>query len=108
MAAYGLYSHIQSNKRRSIALLAGLFLLVYVLTYAGALLAEAFTVEAPVDWYLQQAFSDLKMAAPYVTIGTLIWIFIAYKFHQSMIDALTGGETVTRNEQPRLYNLLQN
>ncbi len=24
-AAYGLYSHIQSNKRRSIALLLGLF-----------------------------------------------------------------------------------
>ena len=41
MAAYGLYTHIQSNKRRSIALLIGLFLLVYVLVFAGALLAEA-------------------------------------------------------------------
>ena len=39
--AYGLYTHIQSNKRRSIALLIGLFLLVYVMTFAGALLAEA-------------------------------------------------------------------
>ena len=28
-AAYGLYTHIQSNKRRSIALLLGLFFLVY-------------------------------------------------------------------------------
>ena len=108
MAAYGLYSHIQSNKRRSVVLLAGLFLLVYVLTYAGALLAEAFMVDAPVDWYLRQAFSDLKMAAPFVTAGTLVWILIAYKFHQSMIDALTGGEIVTRAEQPRLYNLLEN
>ena len=41
MAAFGLYSHIQSNKRRSIALIVGLFFLVYVMTYAGALLAEA-------------------------------------------------------------------
>ena len=40
MAAYGLYTHIQSNRRRSIALLIGLFLLVYVLVFAGALLAE--------------------------------------------------------------------
>ena len=31
MAAYGLYSHIQSNKRRSVALLIGLFLLVYLM-----------------------------------------------------------------------------
>ena len=108
MAAYGLYSHIQSNKHRSVALLIGLFLLVYVLTYAGALLAEAFTVDATVDWYLRQAFVDLKWASPFVTVGTLLWILIAYKFHQSMIDALTGGELVTRNEQPRLYNLLEN
>ena len=33
---------------------------------------------------------------------------IAYNFHQSMIDAVTGGEDVTRQEQPRLYNLLEN
>ena len=33
---------------------------------------------------------------------------IAYFFHQSMIDAVTGGEDVTRQQQPRLYNLLEN
>ena len=33
---------------------------------------------------------------------------IAYFFHQSMIDAVTGGEGVTRQQQPRLYNLLEN
>ena len=33
---------------------------------------------------------------------------IAYKFHQAMIDAVTGGREVTRQEEPRLYNLLEN
>jgi heat shock protein HtpX len=33
---------------------------------------------------------------------------IAYYFHQSIIDAVTGGEAVTRQQQPRLYNLLEN
>src|SRR5262244_2121299 len=80
MAAYGLYTHIQSNKRRSVALLIGLFFLVYILVYA----------------------------APWATIGTALWIFIAYKFHQTMIDAVTGGREVTRQEEPRLYNLLEN
>ena len=37
MAAYGLYTHIASNKFRSMLLLAGLFLLIYVLVFAGAL-----------------------------------------------------------------------
>jgi heat shock protein HtpX len=40
MAAYGLYTHIQSNKRRSVALLIGLFFLVYLLVYAGALVGK--------------------------------------------------------------------
>ena len=49
MAAYGLYTHIQSNRRRSIILLVGLFLLVYVLVYAGALAAEALSVNADLN-----------------------------------------------------------
>lgn len=108
MAAYGLYTHIQSNKRRSIALLIGLFLLVYVLVYAGALLAEALSVNAPLDYLLRAAWFDFIKAAPFATVGTVVWIFIAYKFHQSMIDAVTGARQVTRQEEPRVYNLLEN
>jgi heat shock protein HtpX len=108
MAAYGLYSHIQSNRRRSIALIVGLFFLVYVLVYAGALTAEALSVYADVDTLMQLALADTIKALPFATIGTVIWIVIAYYFHQNMIDALTGGREVQRAEQPRLYNILEN
>jgi heat shock protein HtpX len=108
MAAYGLYTHIQSNRRRSIALLVGLFFLVYVMVYAGALVAEALSTPADVNTLLQLALNDLISALPYATIGAALWIVIAYYFHQSMIDALTGGEEVKRTDQPRLYNLLEN
>ena len=108
MAAYGLYTHIQSNKRRSIALLIGLFVLVYVMVFAGALLAEALTVRAPLDYLMRAAVYDWVKAAPFATVGAVVWIFIAYKFHQSMIDAVTGARPVTRQEEPRLYNLLEN
>src|SRR4249919_2612531 len=108
MAAYGLYTHIQSNKRRSIALLIGLFLLVYLLVYAGALTGEALTNDAPLDVLMRVALRDALYAAPWATLGTALWILIAYKFHQSMIDAVTGGREVTRQEEPRLYNLLEN
>ncbi|HET9246237.1 MAG TPA: M48 family metalloprotease, partial [Xanthobacteraceae bacterium] len=108
MAAYGLYTHIQSNKRRSVALLIGLFFLVYLLVYAGALVGEALTIDAPPDVLLRRALSDALYAAPWATLGTALWILIAYKFHQSMIDAVTGGREVTRQGEPRLYNLLEN
>ena len=109
MAAYGLYTHIASNKLRSMLLLAGLFLLIYVLVYAGALLAEvALNSGRPVDDYLTAAARDLVKAFPYATGAAALWIVIAYFFHQNMIDAVTGGEDVTRKQQPRLYNLLEN
>jgi heat shock protein HtpX len=108
MAAYGLYSHIQSNRRRSIALLVGLFFLVYVLVYAGALVAAALLINADLDMLMQIAWTDLLKAAPFATLGTALWIVIAYYFHQDMIDALTGGREVQRADQPRLYNILEN
>ena len=116
MAAYGLYTHIQSNKRRSIALLIGLFFLVYAMVFAGALLAEALTAHGyngryggpPLDYLIRAAEFDFIKALPFATVGTVIWIFIAYKFHQSMIDAVTGARAVSRAEAPRLYNLLEN
>src|SRR6266446_91223 len=107
MAAYGLYSHIQSNKRRSIALLVGLFGLVYLLVYAGALAGEAMSYNASLQYLARQAWQDLIAAAPLATVGTVVWIVIAYYFHQTMIDLLTGGREVSRTEEPRLYNLLE-
>src|SRR4030095_2091599 len=69
---------------------------------------EAMSDYASIQWLLRQAWSDFLKAAPFATIGTALWIFIAYKFHQSLIDMVTGGQEVTRKEEPRLYNLLEN
>jgi heat shock protein HtpX len=109
MAAYGLYTHIASNRFRSMLLLGGLFVLIYVMVYAGALIAEVLTHGGgTVDDYLLAALRDLITAFPYATGGAALWIVIAYFFHQSIVDAVTGGEDVTRQQQPRLYNLLEN
>src|SRR3981189_1300956 len=109
MAAYGLYTHIASNKFRSMLLLAGLFVLIYVVVYAGALIAEVvINSDASVDYYLAAAGRDLVTAFPYATGAAALWIVIAYFFHQSIIDAVIGGEDVTRQQEPRLYNLLEN
>ncbi|MCL2716171.1 MAG: M48 family metallopeptidase [Alphaproteobacteria bacterium] len=109
MAAYGLYTHIASNRRRSILLTAGLFFFFYLLIFAGALLGEASAQPGyPAAFYVNLALADLKAAFPFATIGVVVWMAIAYFFHQRMIDALTGGREVIRTEQPRLYNALEN
>src|SRR6476469_5365218 len=102
MAAYGLYTHIASNKFRSMLLLAGLFVLIYVMVFAGALIAEVVIDSGgSLDVYLAAAMRDLVRAFPYATLAAALWIAIAYFFHQSIIDAVTGGEDVTRLQAPR-------
>ncbi|HEX5230642.1 MAG TPA: M48 family metallopeptidase [Bradyrhizobium sp.] len=109
MAAYGLYTHIASNRLRSMLLLAGLFVLVYVMVYAGALIIEVINDSSrAADYYLTMALNDVIRTLPYSTGAAALWIVIAYFFHQSIVDAVTGGEDVTRQQQPRLYNLLEN
>jgi heat shock protein HtpX len=125
MAAYGLYTHIAANRVRSLILLAGLFLLVYVLVFAVALGFEGLTYQAPSPVYspaagvwidqgtslapiFESAWADLLRILPWASLGAAVWIVIAYFWHQSLIDGVTGGHSVTREEQPRLYNLLEN
>jgi heat shock protein HtpX len=105
--AYGLYTHIRANQRRSIALLIVLFGLVYVMVFAGALAGEALTWNASLDWLIRRAEKDWLAAAPWATLGTALWVLVAYKFHQRLIDMVTGGYQVTRREQPRLWDLLE-
>lgn len=106
--AFGLYTHIRANQWRSYALILGLFLLVYLMVYAAALLFEGFYWDASLDWLLRKALDDFIQALPYATIGAAIWLVIAYRFHQRLIDFVTSGREVTRQEEPRLYNLLEN
>ncbi|WP_454916793.1 M48 family metallopeptidase [Xanthobacter sediminis] len=108
MQAFGLYTHIRANRVRSGFLIAGLFLLIYVMVFAGALLAEAFTREAPLDALLRQALHDLVQALPWATAAALAWLVIAYYFNRALIAASTGAHAVTRQDEPKLYTLLEN
>src|SRR5499433_3059800 len=107
--ANALCSQPRPARRRSGSLRTGLPFLVYLMTYAGALAAEVLVGgDARLDFLLRAAWRNALYSLPWVTIGTVIWILIAYKFHQAMIDAITGGREVTRQEEPRVYNLLEN
>ena len=106
--AYGLYTHIRANRIRSVLLLVGLFVLVYVLVFAGALMARAMSEDASLDWLLRRASRDLLVASPFATAAAAGWIWLAFRYNQWLIDAVTRGREVTREEEPRLYNLLEN
>jgi heat shock protein HtpX len=107
-AAFGLYTHIQANRRRSIALLIGLFGLILVLVYAADLIAEAFMGHQSLDRIMMAAAERTLYLSPFVAAGVAIWLFIAYRLHQWLIDRVTDSRAITREEAPDLYNLLEN
>ena len=45
---------------------------------------------------------------PWVVVGVLIWFVIAYFGNVSMVQRATGARPVTRKENPRLYNIVEN
>jgi heat shock protein HtpX len=81
MAAYGLYSHIRTNRVRSVILIVGLFFLLLLLTFAGSLIASVFLRRRRAARLSALGARQNTIAAiPFVAIGTLIWLWIAWLF----------------------------
>ncbi len=113
MAAVGLQTYIWNNNIRSVLLLAGfpvlLLGMVYFLTLGmiwGDILpryaAAAHGGAAGYALYL------MIKSAPLAIAVAVVWFVIAYFFNEAIIDFATGSKPVTREEQPELYNTLEN
>jgi heat shock protein HtpX len=108
MQAFGLYTHIRANRTRSVILIGGMFLLVYVVTFALSLIFEAFRRNDELARIMARAFADLQWAWPWASVAALLWIWLAYEFNHTIVAAVTGSKSVAREAEPRLYNLLEN
>ncbi len=109
LAATGLRSHIWNNNLKSVLLLAGFPFLILALVYAGAVLFIGYAnYEPDLGSAFGEALYAMPMVTPWVLAGVAIWFAIAWFSHQAIIDASTGAKRVTRNDEPELYNLLEN
>jgi len=112
MAAFGLGTHISSNNFKSVLLLAGFPVLLLLLLYGLFLLYAGVTgdfgaykgVEGPFIW----AANNLVNTWPFAIGGALVWFVIAYFSHQALIDMSTGARALSRQQDPRVWNLLEN
>jgi heat shock protein HtpX len=109
--AVGLQTYIWANNRRSIYLLAAFPVLLLVLTFAVELVLMGMGA-LPSYPSLGQDFAYaaglMAESAPLAIIVAGVWFVIAYLSNQAIIDLATGARVIERQDNPELYNLLEN
>jgi heat shock protein HtpX len=106
--AFGLYTHIQKNRLKSIFLLASFVLLIHAVLFSLLLIYEAVTFGGTGEEIFEAAVDDLRSAWPVGLIAAGAWFIVAFLFHQWMIDRATRAQGLERLQEPRLYNLMEN
>ena len=117
----GLYGHIQKNALKSVLLLASFTVLVALFFACWCVIYVAIadyvtyrysfghhhaplTVERILSEGAQCAWSLWWVPL----LGTAGWFVFAYVFHGDLIASATGASPVSRTQEPKLYNLVEN
>ncbi|MCW5723666.1 MAG: M48 family metallopeptidase [Maricaulaceae bacterium] len=115
LGAAGLRTHIWNNNLKSLALLAGFPVLLILIGYAFALVFAAlggggayYGKGYGLEGDFAAAWDMMPVIIPVALGAAAIWFAIAWFSHQAIIDAATGAHKVSRAEEKRLYNLLEN
>ena len=106
--AYGLYTHIQKNRLKSLLLLFSFVLLIHAVLFSLVLIFEALSYGGTVAEIVEAAVDDIRYAWPLGLIVACFWFVIAFFFHQHMIDFATRAKGIERRDEPDLYNALEN
>ncbi|MGP9818394.1 M48 family metalloprotease [Salinarimonas sp. NSM] len=106
---FGLYTHIRANRIRSVLLVAGLFALVLLVGWAVALalVAAGDASGAPPEAIAAGAFDTYVLWTPWLVLGTLAWVGISVALNTRIVAATTGARTLAREDDPRLYGMLE-
>ena len=105
--AYGLQTHIQANRLRTVFLLLSFVGLLTALLFSVFLLYEA-AFAGTTSQIMTRAAVDLSHRWPLAVAAALAWFAVAWFFQDSMIDFATGARPVARADAPKLYNALEN
>lgn len=60
------------------------------------------------DFSVEYVNRQFLYTIPWITIGVLIWFTIAWFSHSAMIRSATDSRPLSRNENKRVYNLVEN
>lgn len=107
LGSYGLKTYIWNNRLKSLLLLVGFPLLLFLICFAFALVISAFD-NPDVGQGIENAIALTPALIPVALGGALVWFVIAWFANQTIVDLMTGAKDIDRRTDARLYDLLEN
>jgi len=99
----GLNTQIWNNNLKSVVLL-----ILFPVVILGLVWLFVFLVQSTPENRIAGANSMFIRSVPWVAIGVLAWFTIAWFSHTTMIARATGSAPLSRKENKRIYNLVEN
>lgn len=105
MKYFGLQSQIWRNNSNSVLLLVMFPIIFFVLTW---LFFFFLSLNSEAHRTISQVNHSFIITMPFILIGILVWFTIAWFSHSAMINSATDSKPLARNENKRVYNLVEN
>jgi heat shock protein HtpX len=106
LGSYGLRTYIWNNRLKSLVLLAGFPVLLFLICFGFALIIAA-TNDPSVDQGIADAVAITPSLVPVALAGAGIWFVIAWFANTRIIAMATGARSIERRDNPRLWNILE-
>ncbi len=99
----GLSRQIWNNNIKSVVLL-----ILFPIVILGLVWLFVFLVQPLPDYRVERANQLFFTSVPWVIAGVGLWFVIAWFSHTGMIERATGSAPLSRKENKRIYNLVEN
>jgi heat shock protein HtpX len=103
MAYVGLNTQVWRNNSKSI-----LLLVMFPLVIMGLVWIFIYFIQPEPGERFAYANQAYIRTAPWVLVGVALWFIVAYFSHSQMIEKATGSAPLSRKENKRVYNLVEN
>jgi heat shock protein HtpX len=106
MKYFGLQSQIRKNNTNSVLILILFPVVFYGLTWLFFFFMSVGMENEQLTIY--DANRSFISTIPWITIGIIVWFTIAWFTHTSIINSATNSKPLQRQENKRVYNLVEN
>jgi heat shock protein HtpX len=105
--AYGLYTHVRSNRIKTGIVLAFFPFLLPLIVFCVGIAIGSFS-HYPTNQIVGASVAYAMMVGFVIVPLMVLWVPVAFLLNQKIIDIATGARCITRQEEQRVWNLLEN